>query len=222
MQNTSSYEYMAYISIMLQNRVDPWGNIIRTSARGAWMGNRGLLHDEHQELVRPFRLKAWLICVLEFKGRRRPVMAPGQYTELFFLDEATAFSAGHRPCFECRRADALHFRSCWVRGNPEHGFTDKTFIGAIDEVLQRERMARDGSKVSYAFPGSQELPDGSFVAAGGEAFLVAGGWLYPWSPFGYGDRIAFSEKAGLEVLTPRSVVRAFRAGYVPQMAIGWG
>jgi hypothetical protein len=211
---------MAYISIMLQNRVDPWGNIIRTRARGAWMGNRGLLHDEHQEIVRSFRLKAWLICVLEFKGRRRRVMAPGQYTELFFLDEATAFSAGHRPCFECRRSDAKRFRSCWVQGNPEHGFTDKTFIGAIDEVLQRERMARDGSKISYAVLNVSELPDGSFVASAGVAYLVAGGWLYPWSIFGYGERVAFSVTAGLTVLTPSSVVRAFRAGYVPQMAIG--
>jgi len=85
---------------MLQNRVDPFGNIIRTPERGHWMGNRGLLHNEHQEIVRPFRLKAWITCVLAFKGRRRKVMAPGQYTELFFFDEATAFAAGHRPCFE--------------------------------------------------------------------------------------------------------------------------
>src|ERR1700761_7186777 len=111
---------------MLQNRVDPMGNIIRTSARGAWMGNRGLIHDEHQHVLRPFRLKAWLICVLQFRNRKRVVMSPGQYTELFFFDEATAFSAGHRPCFECRRSDALLFRSCWIKGNPEYGFQEKT------------------------------------------------------------------------------------------------
>lgn len=231
---------MVYISTMLQNRVDPWGKIIRTSARGAWMGNRGLLHDDRQEIVRPFRLKAWLICVLEFKGRRRPVMSPGQYTELFFLDEATAFSAGHRPCFECRRADANRFRSCWVRGNPEYRFGEKTAIGAIDEVLHRERTRSsevlagaelsdrsravpDGSEFAAgrtALPdGRIALPDGSFVADAGQAFLVAGGWLYPWSPFGYAERVGLAVAGRLTLLTPPSVVRAFRAGYVPQMAV---
>ena len=87
---------------MLQNRVNPLGDIIRTPARGAWMGNRGLLHNERQEIVRPYRLIPWITCVLSFKNRHRPVMAPGQYTELFFLDEATSFAAGHRPCKECR------------------------------------------------------------------------------------------------------------------------
>ncbi|HTJ10817.1 MAG TPA: hypothetical protein VL547_02270, partial [Dinghuibacter sp.] len=99
---------------MLQNRVDPYGNIIFTPARGAWMGNRGLLHDAQQHIRRPFRLKAWIICVLQFKGRHRPVMAPGQYTELFFLDEATALSAGHRPCAECRREDFNRFKAAWI------------------------------------------------------------------------------------------------------------
>lgn len=203
---------------MLQNRVDPWGNIIRTSARGAWMGNRGLLHNDRREIVRPFRLKAWLICVLAFKGRRRPVMAPGQYTELFFLDEATAFSAGHRPCFECRREDAKRFRSCWVRGNPEYGFSDETAIGAIDEAMHRERIGPDGKKVCFEADG-KDLPDGCFVVRDGQAYLVAGGALYPWSAFGYEERVALPGTERLEVLTPRSVVRAFRAGYVPQMAI---
>src|ERR1700760_1777025 len=105
---------------MLQNRVDPEGNIIRTSARGSWMGNRGIIHDEQQNVLRAFKLKAWITCVLAFKGRKRPVMAPNRYTELFFLDEATAFSAGHRPCFECRRQDAGRFKSLWIKANPEY------------------------------------------------------------------------------------------------------
>src|ERR1700744_4822295 len=128
---------------MLQNRVDPLGQLIRTPARGAWIGNRGLLHDEHQRIVRPFKLKAWLICVLQFKGRHRTVMTPRLYTELFFLDEATAFSAGHRPCFECRREAAQLFRACWVRGNPEYNFTPTTSIYEIDSVLHRERTGVD-------------------------------------------------------------------------------
>jgi hypothetical protein len=84
---------------MLQNRVDPFGNIIRTPARGAWMGNRGVIHDEHKTIRKAFKIKAWITCALQFKGRHREVMTPNRWTELFFLDEATAFAAGHRPCF---------------------------------------------------------------------------------------------------------------------------
>src|ERR1700743_3660322 len=102
---------------MLQNRVDPQGNIIKTTARGAWMGNRGQLHNEQRQIVRPFKLKAWLTCLLQFNGRKREVMSPQRYTELFFLDEATAFAAGHRPCFECRRKDYDLFKSFWLQGN---------------------------------------------------------------------------------------------------------
>ena len=134
---------------MMQNRVDPFGNIIKTKARGSWMGNRGILHDEHQQVLRPFKLKAWLICVLEFNGRKRQVMAPNRYTELFFVDEATAFAAGHRPCFECRRQDYNRFKSSWLKGNPEYHFNEKTSIQKIDEVLHQERINRGGSKVTF-------------------------------------------------------------------------
>ncbi|MEO8821838.1 MAG: hypothetical protein ABI267_08810 [Ginsengibacter sp.] len=96
---------------MLQNRVDPFGNIIKTTARGSWMGNRGILHNDQQQVLRPFKLKAWITCKLEFNGRKRPVMAPHRYTGLFFLDEATSFAAGHRPCFECRRQDYHKFKT---------------------------------------------------------------------------------------------------------------
>ena len=133
----------------LQNRVDPFGQLIRTSARGAWMGNRGLIHNEHQQIIRPYRLKAWITCVLEFKGRRREVMTPNLYTELFFLDEATAFSAGHRPCAECRRADFNRFKAAWVQANPLYMYNMKTPIGEIDEILQRERINPEGVKSTY-------------------------------------------------------------------------
>src|SRR5882757_4708468 len=122
---------------MLQNRVDPKGNIFKTSARGAWMGNRGVLHDGGKTILRPFRHKAWIICALQFKGRHRAIMAPNRWTELFFLDEATAFAAGHRPCFECRREDAVRFKAAWLRGNPEYGFDPKITIGKIDEVIHQ-------------------------------------------------------------------------------------
>ena len=133
----------------LQNRVDPFGQLIRTSARGAWMGNRGMIHNEHQQIIRPFRLKAWITCLLEFKDRHREVMTPNLYTELFFLDEATAFSAGHRPCAECRRADFNRFKAAWVKGNPLYKYHIKTPIGEIDEILHRERMNPNGSKSTY-------------------------------------------------------------------------
>ncbi|HEY0652814.1 MAG TPA: hypothetical protein VGD65_06790, partial [Chryseosolibacter sp.] len=113
---------------MLQNRVDPFGSIISTAARGTWMGNRGVIHNEQKQITRPFKHKAWITCVLEFKDRRRTVMSPGRWTELFFMDEATAFAAGHRPCFECRREDAKRFKECWLKGNPSHQFSMSTSI----------------------------------------------------------------------------------------------
>lgn len=203
---------------MLQNRVDPWGNLIKTSARGSWLGNRGVLHDEHREIRRTFKHKAWIICVLEFKGRKRTVMSPNRWTELFFLDEATAFSAGHRPCFECRRAAASSFKSFWIRGNPEYPFTEATSIAEIDAILHRERIGLQEGRVSRE-ENVRDLPRGSFIVYQERPFVVTETLLFPWSPFGYGEGI---EKAGLglvRVLTPGSVVNAFRAGYVPQVAV---
>ena len=203
---------------MLQNRVDPWGNIIKTSARGSWMGNRGLLHDEHQNIRRPFRLQAWLICLLEFKGRKRPVMAPRQYTELFFMDEATAFSAGHRPCFECRRKDFDRFKTLWIKANPEYGFDEKTYIRKIDEVLHRERIDHNGSKITYTSI-LKDLPDGAFVVYKDQPAVVAGSSIYPWTPSGYGKGIQLAKEERLTVLTPKSVVKVFRSGYIPHIAL---
>src|SRR3984957_6836531 len=198
---------------MLQNRVDPNGKIIRTKARGAWMGNRGLLHNERQEILRPFRLKAWITCVLEFKDRKRSVMAPGLYTELFFLDEATSFSAGHRPCFECRRSDAMRFKSCWISGNPAYGFDQRTPINEIDTIIHAQRIDRQGEKVTYE-ASFAELPTGAFVVYAGQAHLLRDRLFFPWSPFGYGPGIALPEDGIAVVLTPRSIVNAFKAGYL--------
>jgi hypothetical protein len=202
---------------MLQNRVDPRGNIIKTSARGSWMGNRGQLHDEGQTIRRPFKLQAWLICLLEFKGRKRQVMAPRQYTELFFMDEATAFSAGHRPCFECRRKDYDRFKQFWIKANPEYGFDEKTSIRKIDGILHRERIDQTGSKITYTGT-LKDLPDGTFVIYKDQPAVVVGSSIYPWSPFGYEKGVRLPGEEKLMVLTPKSVVRAFRAGYVPQIA----
>src|SRR5580658_4942381 len=124
----------------LQNRVTPYGDLIATAARGALTGNRGILHDAAGRLGRArWRHKVWIACLLRFRGRHRPVMQPGRYTHLFFLDEATALAAGHRPCFECRHRDATAFVAAWMRANkPGEAYAG---IGALDAVLHRDRKA---------------------------------------------------------------------------------
>jgi hypothetical protein len=211
--------YLLFMNLHpLQNRVDPFGRIIRTKARGAWMGNRGLIHNEQQEIVREFRLKAWITCKLEFKGRHRTVMTPGLYTELFFLDEATAFSAGHRPCAECRREDFNSFKSAWIIGNPAHGFHAKTPIGEIDDIIHQERMNLKGRGVTF-FEKLDKLPEGSFMLYKDKPFIIRQGYrAAAWTPFGYSEIIQLPPGIELEVLTPRSIVNSFRSGYIPQTA----
>jgi len=203
---------------MLQNRVDPQGNIIATIARGAWMGNRGQLHDNGKDILRPYKLKAWLICLLEFRGRQRQVMSPNLYTELFFLDEATAFAAGHRPCFECRRKDYDRFKSLWLEGNPKYGFNFKTSVNEIDAIIHEERIDKQGKKVTQQ-ANINSLPTGTFVLFHDLPHLIANKQLFPWSPFGYGEGVALPADSPITVLTPVSLVNTLSAGYVPQMGI---
>ncbi|MDB4920057.1 hypothetical protein [Mucilaginibacter sp.] len=203
---------------MLQNRVDPFGKIIRTPERGAWLGNRGVLHNHQQEIIRPYKVKAWITCVLEFRGRHREVMQPDRWTELFFLDEATAFSAGHRPCAQCRHADNQHFKRLWIKGNPQYGFHMKTTVALIDEIIQAERIAADKSKVTYE-EDLRALPNGTFVSYMDKSYLVKDNQLYLWLPGGYEKPIDFPEIKKLPVLTPRSIVNMFSVGYVPQIAV---
>lgn len=203
---------------MLQNRVDPTGNIIITSARGAWMGNRGQLHGTGKEILRPFKLKAWLICLLEFKGWHRQVMTPNHYTELFFMDEATAFAAGHRPCFECRRQDYNHFKTAWLKGNPGYGFNEKTSIKEIDNILHQERIDSAGNKISFE-AAINDLPDGVFIQINGQPHLIYGKKMHLWTPFGYQNPEPFPKSDKVTVLTPQSTINAFIAGYQPQIAI---
>ncbi len=199
---------------MLQNRVDPSGNFIMTNARGSFMGNRGVIHKD-KSIVKAFSHKAWIICVLEFKGRKREVMTPDRWTELFFLDEATAFAAGHRPCFECRREDALRFKSFWIKGNPEHNFNMKTSVRKIDTIIHTERIDQEKRKVTHQRI-LADLPDGAFVLLNDQPFVVTKNLLHRWTPFGYKESISIDPNSMLAVLTPRSVVNAFIAGYVPQ------
>jgi hypothetical protein len=199
----------------LQNRVDPQGNIIATKARGAWLGNRGQLHGTTKTILRPFKHKAWIICVLQFKGRHRQIMAPNLWTELFFLDEATAFAAGHRPCFECRREDANKFKAAWLKGNPEYGFNSKTSIGQIDDITHAERIDGEKNKVTFT-ASAPALPDGTFVFVDNEPYLLVDNQIHHWTPFGY-DRTLPAPIGEVNVLTPKSTVQAFKAGYRPQM-----
>jgi len=203
---------------MLQNRVNPFGEIIMTSDRGTWLGNRGVLHNDKQLIVRNYKIKAWITCVLEFRGRHREVMQPNRWTELFFLDEATAFSAGHRPCFQCRYADHQRFKTYWLKGNPEWGFDMKTPISKIDDIIHLERLSTDQSKVTYKEQ-LTILPNGTFVCLQNKAFLVYNSQLYLWTAAGYGKPIAFPDLLTLPVLTPRSVVNMFSAGFLPQIAV---
>ncbi|MCQ6957249.1 hypothetical protein [Mucilaginibacter aquariorum] len=202
---------------MRKNRVAPDGNIIQNSARGAWMGNRGVLHDKGKTILRPFKHQAWIICALEFKGRHRKLMAPDRWTELFFLDEATAFAAGHRPCFECRRENAIRFKMAWLKGNPQYGFDQKTSIKKIDEVIHQERIDKKGQKVTSEAT-VEYLPNGTFIKHNGEPFLISAGRRYLWTPSGYEKPQKLGE-GKVTVLTPASIINAFRAGYDPQITI---
>lgn len=200
----------------LQNRVDPCGNLHAVEARGAWMGNRGILHDDAKRIIAPWRLKRWITCALSFRGRQRQVFTPHRYSELFFLDEATSFSAGHRPCAECRRERYNEFRAAWIAANA--GDMPNRNIGAddIDAVLHSERAIRGGGKRTWQAE-SGELPSGTIIEHGGCPRLIWAGKLWPWSFSGYGKPVpATALAAQVSVLTPRSTVRVFQAGFLPQ------
>jgi hypothetical protein len=203
---------------MLQNRVNPFGQLIKTPERGAWLGNRGVIHNKQKAIVRDYKIKAWITCVLEFRGRHREIMQPDRWTELFFLDEATAFSAGHRPCFQCRYKDHQRFKEFWIKGNPQYGFDMKKPVYQIDDILKAERIAADKSKVTYE-ENIKALPNGTFAIYDNQPHLFKDNHLYLWNPAGYGKGIALPDVNKLRVLTPRSFVNMFNAGYVTQMGV---
>ncbi|MGE4219804.1 MAG: hypothetical protein AB7G39_10185 [Alphaproteobacteria bacterium] len=196
----------------LPNRVGPDGGIVATPERGTAMGNRGRLHDGDRRIRRPWALTAWLACRLDFNGRQRRVMAPDSYTELFFLDEATALAAGHRPCWECRRADFHAFAAAWAAG---HGLAQPPRAGAMDAALHAQRIdpaTRRQRRWSAEVAG---LPDGAFVALAAGPHLVWGEDLLPWSFAGYGAPLPRSGAGTVAVMTPPGTVRALAAGYRP-------
>jgi hypothetical protein len=195
----------------LQNRVDPFGELIATPARGTMYGNRGgRFHRDDQTLgKRRWASRQWICCVLAFKGRHHPVWRE-RYTAMFFLDEATALAAGHRPCFECRRADAKSFAETWaqIKGS------EFPYVDEMDRVLQAERL-NGRAKRTHKMP-IDGLPDGAFVAIDGAAFALRGAHLLRWSDTGYLDKIARPRGITVDVLTPPSIVAVLAAGYRPQ------
>ena len=201
-----------------QNRVTPTGAIVADSQRGMWMGNRGILHDEGQRVIRPYQVPRWIYCQLQFKGRRRQIMRPGQYTELFFLDEATALAAGHRPCFECQHDRAVAFQTAWQRAYdlpvlPTAAQMDKQLH---QERLTSERRLKDKRKRTFTAV-LHTLPDGVMVEVEERPYLWWQSALYPWSFGGYETAVAFPADQTVVVLTPRSITQLLRFDFSPQL-----
>ena len=191
-----------------QNRVSPFGDLVADPARGLVYGNRGCLHDERGRIRRRFGVRRWISCQLEYRGwHRTPLMQPGRFTELFFLDEATAFAAGHRPCALCRRADYDRFVEIWMSLHPRQRGAD-----AMDEQLHAERIDPETRGQRRHAESYENLPDGAFVLADEEPWLVHGPQVLHWTPAGYVD--ARARPTGRAVLlTPPSLVAVLASGW---------
>ena len=207
----------------LQNRVTPYGEIVALPERGLLLGNRGILHDDAQHIVRPWLVRRWIACRLAFRGRRRPLMRPHSYTELFFLDEATAFAAGHRPCAECRYADYQRFKAAWAVG-----IGDPVSADHMDTLLHADRLEDSGNRGTHGTRSTGRtarrkrcfsaqvaaLPDGTCITLDGSAWLLWHGQLLEWSAGGYRARRSLPPAASrVAVLTPRVLVTVLHAGY---------
>lgn len=195
----------------LQNRVTPLGELIADPARGLVYGNRGCLHDETGRIRRRYNGKRWIACRLEFRGwQRGPLLQTGRFTELFFLDEVTAFAAGHRPCALCRREDYRRFGAIWHEHHPGRIGAD-----AIDEQLHAERLAPDKREQLPHRAPFGELPDGAFVLEEDTPWVVVGPELLRWTPAGYAERRRRPTAAEASLVTPPSLVAVLRAGWQP-------
>ncbi|WP_313664562.1 hypothetical protein [Shinella sp.] len=191
----------------LQNRVTPFGEIVAIAQRGLFTGNRGIIHDPATRtlLKRRWTSKAWIICDCDFKNVRRDVMSTRSWTELFFLDEAIALAAGHRPCFFCRRPHAEQFRACFP--------AEQSSAREIDAQLHAERL-ENGQKRRHPMEGPPAaLPDGAVVAVGANAYTMRRGRAHRWTVEGYAPPRGLDHADGL--MTPPSTVMALRAGYRP-------
>ena len=193
----------------LQNRVTPFGEIVAIAQRGLFMGNRGIIHDPATRtlLRRRWTNKAWIVCTCEFRGVRRQVMSRRSWTELFFLDEATALAAGHRPCYYCRRGAALEFARCWSRA---HRLRRVSAVD-IDARLHEQRLQNGAPRIHPLRGPPAELPDGAMVAWSGDAYVIVGGQAFRWCESGYAAPRALPRADGL--LTPPATVATLRAGF---------
>jgi hypothetical protein len=192
----------------LQSRITPFGEFIATPARGTLMGNRGgRLHDAERKLTaRRWTSKQWICCRLEFNDRHRNVWGDS-YTELFFLDEVTAFAAGHRPCFECRRKDAERFATLFAKAGP------RAAAARMDRQLHAERL--DGKTKRVHVCAIDALPDGAMIARGDESFALSGDELLRWSPQGYAGYLPRPGGVDVQLLTPPLIVSVLARGYRP-------
>jgi hypothetical protein len=195
-----------------QNRVTPYGELIAVPDRGMFWGNRGALLDRGGQLARYSRGRAWVICVLSFKGRRRQQWTPGRLTELYFLDEAAGLAAGHRPCGECRYREYQAFKRTWAAsvrpGAARPGAQE------IDARLHADRLAGPGVRRTYRAPVAA-LPSGAMVDIGGVPWLVHHGRLLAWTPAGYRGQPVAAPAGPVTVITPRATVAVLAAGYQP-------
>jgi hypothetical protein len=195
----------------LRNRVTPLSELVADPARGLVYGNRGCLHDADGHIRRRYATRRWIACRLQFKGwLRRPLLQPGKFTELFFLDEATAFAAGHRPCALCRREDYDRLTEIWRDLHPGQRGAD-----AIDEQLHAERFDPATRAQRHHEAEIDDLPDGAFVLHHDGPYLVRGEELLRWSPAGYDARIARPAQTKAAVITPPSLLAVLRTGWQP-------
>lgn len=194
-----------------QNRVTTYGKIMATNARGTLMGNRGCLHDGHEKILKNSARKAWISCTLHFKERHRQVMTPGQYTELFFLDEATALTAGHRPCATCRREAYNEFTRLW-----KTEFDSAITISDIDNQLHRERLLQEN-----IYHLLSTLPNGAMIEIplADKPFpcLIYQGDAYPWTDSCYEKPLPLPEHQKVKVITPPSILQVLKLGYTPTL-----
>jgi hypothetical protein len=188
----------------LRNRVTPLGELLETLERGLVYGNRGRLHDEDGVIRRQWQVRRWISCRLAFRGRRRAggPMPPGRYTGLFFLDDATALAAGHRPCAECRNADYRSFL----------GLAGASGADALDRLLHAERLGDRVAGRRLHERRAQEIPDGGFVLLDGAPWLVLGNALLRWAPGGYAARRR-RPRGRIEVITPPTTLRVLESGW---------
>jgi len=208
---TGRVALLASPPVTLRNRVTPLGELVADPARGLVYGNRGCLHDDEGRIRRRYAGKRWISCRLSFRGwRRTPLVRPGGFTELFFLDEATAMAAGHRPCALCRREDYVRFGERWRQRHPRDVGAD-----AIDSRLHLERLGED-RRTRFHEVASGDLADGAFAFRNGAPWLVLGGDLRRWTPSGYAERVP--RPRGLETMTaitPPSLLHVLRGGWEP-------